>query len=105
MPAPAVNVTEAIVTEPEEEDLTTLVGIVNNSTVTQTLEANETYIICAPTDEAFAGLGNETLSIILNDTGLLDSILSTISSRETTRSKNFTDVPEHNRRPDHPGDC
>ncbi|GLI47112.1 fasciclin domain-containing protein [Methanoculleus bourgensis] len=76
VPAPAVNVTDEIVAGiSEEENLTTFVDAVNRSTVFQTLDANRTYIICAPTNEAFAGLGNETLSMILNDTALLDSIL------------------------------
>jgi len=76
VPAPAVNVTDEIVAGiSEEENLTTFVDAMNRSTVFQTLDANRTYIICAPTNEAFAGLGNETLSMILNDTALLDSIL------------------------------
>jgi len=75
-PTPSVNVTENIVAElSKEKNLTTFVRIVHNSTVTQALEANRTYIICAPTDSAFADFGNETLSAILNDTKLLDSFL------------------------------
>jgi uncharacterized surface protein with fasciclin (FAS1) repeats len=75
-PTPPVNVTENIVAElSKEKNLTTFVRIVHNSTVTQALEANRTYIICAPTDSAFADFGNETLSAILNDTKLLDSFL------------------------------
>ncbi|CVK32133.1 fasciclin domain-containing protein [Methanoculleus bourgensis] len=76
VPAPAVNVTDEIIAGLSgQENLTTFVEVLNKSTVGQTLDANRTYIICAPTNEAFAGLGNETLSMILNDTALLDSIL------------------------------
>ncbi|MCT8337495.1 fasciclin domain-containing protein [Methanoculleus sp. Afa-1] len=88
-PTPTVNVTPTpTVTPPgdeitreiveglsEEENLTTFVEALNNSTIGERLEENASYVICAPTDDAFDGLGNETLSVILGDTTLLNSIL------------------------------
>jgi len=73
---PAVNVADEIVTGLSgEENLTTFTGLVNNSTIGEDLDANRTYLVCAPTNAAFAGLGNQTLSAIQNDTTLLNSIL------------------------------
>jgi len=75
-PTPVVNITELIVAElADEENLTTFVEVVNNSTLDQSLEENRTYIICAPTNDAFDELGNETLSLIFNNTTLLNTIL------------------------------
>ncbi|WP_243671241.1 fasciclin domain-containing protein, partial [Methanoculleus chikugoensis] len=75
-PTPAVNVTAQIATKLSgEENLTTFVTVINNSTIDQRLQQNVTYVICAPTNEAFAGLGNQTLSAILNDTTLLNNII------------------------------
>jgi uncharacterized surface protein with fasciclin (FAS1) repeats len=73
---PEVNITEEIVAGLSgQENLTTFVGLVNNSTLGERLEANRSYVICAPTNEAFDGLGNETLSTIMNNTTLLNNIL------------------------------
>ncbi|WP_292521418.1 fasciclin domain-containing protein [Methanoculleus sp.] len=75
-PTPVVNITDLIAMElAGEENLTTFVEVVNNSTLDQSLEENRTYIICAPTNVAFEDLGNETLSIILNNTTVLNTIL------------------------------
>ncbi|MDD3857211.1 MAG: fasciclin domain-containing protein, partial [Methanoculleus sp.] len=75
-PTPGVNLTNEIVTGLSgEENLTTFVELVNSSTIGERLEGNRSYVICAPTNDAFAGLGNETLSAIRNDTTLLNSIL------------------------------
>ncbi|PKL61091.1 MAG: hypothetical protein CVV31_13295 [Methanomicrobiales archaeon HGW-Methanomicrobiales-2] len=75
-PTPGVNITDEIVAGLSgQENLTTFVGIVNNSTLGERLDENRSYVICAPTDDAFAAVGNETLSVILNDTTLLNSIL------------------------------
>ncbi|WP_292365024.1 fasciclin domain-containing protein, partial [Methanoculleus sp. UBA208] len=75
-PTPEVNITEEIAAGLSgQENLTTFVGLVNNSTLGERLEANRSYVICAPTNEAFDGLGNETLSTIMNNTTLLNSIL------------------------------
>jgi len=75
-PTPEVNITEEIVAGLSgQENLTTFVGIVNNSTLNERLEANRSYVVCAPTNEAFDGLGNETLSMIMDNTTLLNSVL------------------------------
>ncbi|SCL76100.1 Lipoprotein p23 [Methanoculleus chikugoensis] len=75
-PAPEANITELIVTElSDQENLTTFVEAVNNSTIGEQLEENRSYAICAPTNEAFAGLGNQTLSVIMGDTALLNRFL------------------------------
>ena len=82
-PTPTVNVTptpnvaDKIITGlSEEENLTTYVGLVNNSTIGDELDVNRTYLVCAPTNDAFAGLGNQTLLAIQNDTTLLNRILA-----------------------------
>jgi uncharacterized surface protein with fasciclin (FAS1) repeats len=73
---PTENVTDQIIAGLSgEENLTTFIMVLNNSTLDQRLEENRTYIICAPTDDAFAGLGNQTLSAIMNNTTLLDTII------------------------------
>ncbi|WP_332450214.1 fasciclin domain-containing protein, partial [Methanoculleus sp.] len=59
----------------EEENLTIFVGALNNSTIGETLDENASYVICAPTNDAFAGIDNQTLSVILNDTTLLNTII------------------------------
>ena len=88
-PTPTVNVTPTPTVTPPgdeitreivdglsgEENLTTFVGALNNSTIGERLEENASYVICAPTDDAFAGIDNQTLSVILSDTTLLNSIL------------------------------
>jgi len=81
-PTPTVNVTptpnvadEIVTGLSEEENLTTYVGLVNNSTIGDDLDVNRTYLVCAPTNDAFAGLGNQTLLAIQNDTTLLNRIL------------------------------
>ncbi|WP_161485876.1 fasciclin domain-containing protein [Methanoculleus horonobensis] len=75
-PAPEANITELIITElTGEENLTTFVGAVNNSTIGEELDENASYAICAPTNEAFAGLGNQTLSVIMGDEMLLNRFL------------------------------
>ncbi len=58
-----------------EEDLTVFTELVDNSTIGEKLDENRTYLVCAPTNTAFAGLENQTLSAIQNDTELLNSIL------------------------------
>ncbi|WP_292384436.1 fasciclin domain-containing protein, partial [Methanoculleus sp. UBA430] len=58
-----------------EENLTTFVAAVNNSTIGESLEENGSYVICAPTNDAFAGIDNQTLSVILSDTTLLNTII------------------------------
>jgi len=75
-PTPGVNITNEIAAGLSgQENLTTFVGIVNNSTLGERLDENRSYVVCAPTNDAFAAVGNETLSVILNDTTLLNSIL------------------------------
>jgi len=75
-PTPEVDIIEEIVAGLSgQENLTTFVGLVNNSTLGERLEANRSYVVCAPTNEAFDELGNETLSTIMNNTTLLNSIL------------------------------
>ncbi|MCK8519591.1 fasciclin domain-containing protein [Methanoculleus sp. 7T] len=75
-PTPTVNVTDEIIAGLSgEENLTTFTEVLNKSTVDLRLDANGTYIVCAPTNVAFDSLGNETLSAIVNDTALLDSVL------------------------------
>ncbi len=74
---PTPNVADKIITGlSEEENLTTYVGLVNNSTIGDELDVNRTYLVCAPTNDAFAGLGNQTLLAIQNDTTLLNRILA-----------------------------
>ncbi|WP_343240979.1 fasciclin domain-containing protein, partial [Methanoculleus sp. UBA334] len=58
-----------------EGNLTTFVGALNNSTLDQKLEQNRTYLVCAPTNDAFEGLGNQTLAAIMNNTTLLNTII------------------------------
>ncbi|KDE54538.1 hypothetical protein EI28_00320, partial [Methanoculleus sp. MH98A] len=75
-PEPGANITEQIIEGlSDQENLTTFVGALNNSTIGEELEENRSYVICAPTDDAFAGLGNQTVSVIMGDTMLLNSIL------------------------------
>ncbi|WP_317065574.1 DUF7282 domain-containing protein [Methanoculleus caldifontis] len=75
-PTPAVNITDQIIEGLEgEENLTTFIMVLNNSTIDEELDENMSYAICAPTNEAFEGLGNETLSTIQNDTELLNTII------------------------------
>ncbi|UYU18550.1 MULTISPECIES: fasciclin domain-containing protein [Methanoculleus] len=76
-PTPGANITEQIVEGlSDQENLTTFVEAVNNSTIGEELDENESYVMCAPTDDAFSGLGNRTLSVIMGDTMLLNKILS-----------------------------
>ncbi|NLN77275.1 MAG: hypothetical protein GX139_13370, partial [Armatimonadetes bacterium] len=73
---PAANVADEIVAGLlGEGDLTTFADAVNRSAVFQALDVNGTYIVCAPTDEAFNDLDNETSSMFLNDTEFQDSVL------------------------------
>ena len=73
---PTANVADEIVAGLSgEENLTTFVDVVSRSAAFQALDVNETYIVCAPTDEAFNDLDNETLSMFLEDTEFQDSVL------------------------------
>ncbi|MFA5614699.1 MAG: fasciclin domain-containing protein, partial [Methanoculleus sp.] len=73
---PAANVADEIVAGLSGEgDLTTFADAVNRSAVFQALDVNGTYVVCAPTDEAFSDLDNETFSMFQNDTEFQDSVL------------------------------
>lgn len=87
----------------KEAGLTTLVTAVKTAGLQGTLAAPGPYTVFAPTNEAFAALGEETLNAVLSDTELLTTILlyhvaagelyaSDVLSRSTITMLNGEDV-------------